>query len=105
MALGLGATANDGGSYPAWLQYAVQEINDPSACPYSPCPFSGGGKWPNYRDPLVISIARDGLNFSRHWVVRTAQLPPTPGGVGGPPSLLNCSWPGHQHGGSGCRPG
>ena len=32
-------------------------------------------------------------------------LPPTPGGVGGPPSLLNCSWPGHQHGGSGCRPG
>ena len=77
----------------------------PSACPYSPCPFGGGGKWPNYRDPLVISIARDGLNFSRHWVVRTAQLPPTPGGVGGPPSLLNCSWPGHQHGGSGCRPG
>ena len=35
MALGLGATTNDGNSYPAWLQYAVQEINDPSVCPYS----------------------------------------------------------------------
>ena len=63
------------------------------------------GKRPNYRDPLVISVARDGLHFDRHWVVRTTQLPPTPGGVGGDPSELKCKWPGHQHRSWGCRPG
>ena len=59
MALGLGATTNDGNSYPAWLQYAVQEINDPSVCPYSqwnagslvPYFYCTSGNW--HRNPGV----------------------------------------------------